>query len=93
VNAVTKHDGTGADQALALLTAHYRQPELSARRWKEARGRVAGYFCDAVPRELIRAAGLFPYRVSGDGSGQRGQSARLVDPFMQQPVVTPGFVW
>lgn len=85
-------DGT-ADQALAVLTGHYQEPGRSARRWKAAGGRVAGYFCDAVPRELIRAAGLFPYRVSGDGSGRRDQAAGLVDPFMQQPVVTPGFVW
>ena len=84
---------TSADEALAVLTGHYQQPDRSARRWKASGGRVAGYFCDAVPRELIRAAGLFPYRVAGDGSGQRGQAAKLVDPFMIQPVVTPGFVW
>lgn len=85
--------GAAADQALAVLTGHYQEPGRSARRWKAAGGRVAGYFCDAVPRELIRAAGLFPYRVSGDGSSRRDQAARLVDPFIQQPVVTPGFVW
>lgn len=82
-----------AEDALAVMTAHYRQTTLSALKWKASGGRVAGYFCDAVPRELIRAAGLFPYRLSGDGRGGRDQSRVLVDPYMQQPVPTPGFVW
>jgi benzoyl-CoA reductase/2-hydroxyglutaryl-CoA dehydratase subunit BcrC/BadD/HgdB len=84
---------TTAGQALEVMTACYRQPSRSALRWKQAGGAVAGYFCDAMPRELIRAAGLFPYRIGGDGQGRRDQSRTLVDPYMQQPVVTPGFVW
>jgi benzoyl-CoA reductase/2-hydroxyglutaryl-CoA dehydratase subunit BcrC/BadD/HgdB len=82
-----------AEESLQAMTAHYEQPSLGAVRWKAAGGTVAGYFCDAMPRELIRAAGLFPYRVTGDGNGARVQAPALVDPFMQQPVVTPGFVW
>lgn len=85
--------GTAAENALALMTAHYRQTTRSALEWKASGGRVVGYFCDAVPRELIRAAGLFPYRVAGDGRNGRDQSRVLVDPYMQQPVPTSGFVW
>jgi benzoyl-CoA reductase/2-hydroxyglutaryl-CoA dehydratase subunit BcrC/BadD/HgdB len=85
--------GAAADDALAVMTAHYRQTSRGALEWKASGGRVAGYFCDAVPRELIRAAGLFPYRLSGDGRGGRDRSRVLVDPYMQQPVPTPGFVW
>lgn len=90
---VAVRPGTAAEDALAVMTAHYQETTRSALDWKASGGRVAGYFCDAVPRELIRAAGLFPYRVGGDGRSGRDQSRALVDPYMQQPVITPGFVW
>ncbi|MFC1820792.1 2-hydroxyacyl-CoA dehydratase subunit D, partial [Thermodesulfobacteriota bacterium] len=44
----------------------YQQRDLAAREWKEKGGKVVGYFCDNVPEELILAAGLFPFRLSGD---------------------------
>lgn len=85
--------GSAAEDALTVMTEHYRQASRSALEWKASGGRVVGYFCDAMPRELIRAAGLFPYRVAGDGRASRDESRVLVDPYMQQPVITPGFVW
>jgi len=33
--------------------------------WKEDDKKVVGYWCSYVPREIIHAAGLFPYRVKG----------------------------
>ncbi|MFC1921551.1 2-hydroxyacyl-CoA dehydratase subunit D [Chloroflexota bacterium] len=55
--------------ALEVMQKHYRQRDLAAREWKEKGGKVAGYFCDSVPEELILAAGFFPIRLSGDPQG------------------------
>jgi benzoyl-CoA reductase/2-hydroxyglutaryl-CoA dehydratase subunit BcrC/BadD/HgdB len=51
------------------MQKHYRQRDLAAREWKAEGGKVAGYFCDSVPEELILAAGFFPLRISGDPQG------------------------
>jgi benzoyl-CoA reductase/2-hydroxyglutaryl-CoA dehydratase subunit BcrC/BadD/HgdB len=53
-------------RAFDALQKHYCQRDLAARQWKEKGGRVAGYFCDAVPEEMILAAGFFPFRLSGN---------------------------
>jgi len=55
--------------ALEVMQKHYRQRDLAAREWGGKGGRVAGYFCDSVPEELILAAGFFPIRLSGDPQG------------------------
>ncbi len=36
--------------------------------WKKQKGRVVGYFCSAVPEELITAAGILPFRMRATGS-------------------------
>jgi benzoyl-CoA reductase subunit C len=41
-------------------------PEI--RKWKEEGGRIVGYFCSAMPVEMITAAGLLPFRVRATGS-------------------------
>ncbi len=41
-------------------------PEI--RKWKEEGGRVVGYFCSAMPVEIITAAGFLPFRVRATGS-------------------------
>jgi len=41
-------------------------PEM--RRWKEEGGGIVGYFCSAMPVEMITAAGLLPFRVRATGS-------------------------
>jgi len=48
------------------MQKHYQQRDLAAREWKAKGGKVAGYFCDSVPEEMILAAGFFPLRISGD---------------------------
>ena len=52
------------------LQKHYGQRDLAARQWKEKGGKVVGYLCDNVPEEFILAAGLFPFRLSGDPQGK-----------------------
>lgn len=37
-----------------------------AREWKEKGGKAVGYNCIFVPEEIIHAAGMLPYRVTGD---------------------------
>jgi benzoyl-CoA reductase subunit C len=41
-------------------------PEI--KRWKEQGGRVIGYFCCAMPVEMITAAGFLPIRIRATGS-------------------------
>jgi bzd-type benzoyl-CoA reductase N subunit len=41
---------------------------LEVKRWMEGEGRVFGYFCSAMPEEIISAAGLLPLRIRGTGS-------------------------
>jgi benzoyl-CoA reductase/2-hydroxyglutaryl-CoA dehydratase subunit BcrC/BadD/HgdB len=41
-------------------------PEIE--KWKDQGGRVVGYFCSAMPTEMITAAGLFPFRLRATGS-------------------------
>lgn len=48
------------------LRAAYADRTSAARSWRAAGGAVVGYLCDVVPDELIAAAGMLPYRISGD---------------------------
>jgi benzoyl-CoA reductase subunit C len=41
-------------------------PEV--RKWKEQGGKIMGYFCAAMPVEMITAAGFLPFRVRATGS-------------------------
>lgn len=38
------------------------------RKWKKNSGKVIGYVCCQVPKELIMAAGFLPFRIRGTGS-------------------------
>ena len=58
--------------ALEVLKRHYQDRQLAPRDWK-ARGRkVVGYICNAVPEELIWAAGMMPVRLAGTPGGETG---------------------
>ncbi|MDP2937327.1 MAG: 2-hydroxyacyl-CoA dehydratase family protein [Dehalococcoidia bacterium] len=37
-----------------------------SREWKEKGGKVVGYNCIFIPEELIHAAGMLPFRITGD---------------------------
>jgi len=41
-------------------------PEV--RKWKDQGGKIMGYFCAAMPVEMITAAGFLPFRVRATGS-------------------------
>ena len=41
-------------------------PEIDS--WKKQGGKVVGYFCSAMPEEIITAAGLMPFRMRATGS-------------------------
>lgn len=50
---------------MEVFEKNYAQRDLAARKW-QARGRkVIGYMCNAVPEELIIAAGALPVRITG----------------------------
>jgi benzoyl-CoA reductase/2-hydroxyglutaryl-CoA dehydratase subunit BcrC/BadD/HgdB len=73
-------------RVLELLQKHYQQRDLAAREWKDRGGKVAGYFCDNVPDEMILAAGFFPFRISGDPWGGTELADRYTEPFYQPDV-------
>lgn len=69
-----------------IMQKHYQQRDLAAREWRDRGGKVAGYFCDNVPEEMILAAGLFPFRISGDPWGGTELADRYTEPFYQPDV-------
>lgn len=48
------------------VTRTLSNPEIE--NWKAGGGKVMGFFCSAVPDELLTAAGLLPFRMRGTGS-------------------------
>ena len=65
------------------MQKHYQQRDLAAREWKGKGGKVAGYFCDSVPEEMILAAGFFPLRISGDPLGSTEAADKYTEPFYE----------
>jgi benzoyl-CoA reductase/2-hydroxyglutaryl-CoA dehydratase subunit BcrC/BadD/HgdB len=55
-----------AFQKFCEATAGIMNPAVEA--WKQAGGKVMGYFCSTVPEELFTAAGMLPFRMRGTGS-------------------------
>ena len=41
-------------------------PEIES--WRKQGGKVVGYFCSAMPEEIVTAAGLMPFRMRATGS-------------------------
>jgi len=54
------------DQPLQALRAAYESPYDAARAHRAKGGKVIGYLLNAVPEELIAAAGCFPVRLRGE---------------------------
>jgi benzoyl-CoA reductase/2-hydroxyglutaryl-CoA dehydratase subunit BcrC/BadD/HgdB len=78
--------------AQEAMRSCYELRDRAARDWKDAGGGVVGYLCDHVPVELITAAGLLPYRLSADPTSGSASLKQYVEPFVQQPLATPGYV-
>jgi len=72
--------------SLETMKLHYKRRDLAAREWKEKGGRVVGYLSDEVPEEMIRAAGFFPFRISGDPWGGTEEADRYTEPFYDPSV-------
>jgi benzoyl-CoA reductase/2-hydroxyglutaryl-CoA dehydratase subunit BcrC/BadD/HgdB len=67
--------------ALGTLQLHYRRRDLAARAWKQQGQCVAGFLCHAVPEEMIIAAGLLPYRLSGNPASGTALADKYTEPF------------
>jgi benzoyl-CoA reductase/2-hydroxyglutaryl-CoA dehydratase subunit BcrC/BadD/HgdB len=78
--------------AQEAMRSCYELRDRAARDWKDAGGSIVGYLCDHVPVELIIAAGLLPYRLSADPTSGSSNLKQYVEPFVQQPLATPGYV-
>jgi benzoyl-CoA reductase/2-hydroxyglutaryl-CoA dehydratase subunit BcrC/BadD/HgdB len=65
-----------AFQTFAEAAQTIVNPEVAG--WKEKGGKVVGYFCSALPEEMITAAGLLPFRLRAPGS----TSTELSDSFL-----------
>jgi benzoyl-CoA reductase/2-hydroxyglutaryl-CoA dehydratase subunit BcrC/BadD/HgdB len=64
----------------------YKQRDRAAREWKAEGGRVVGYISDDVPDEMILAAGLFPFRMSGDPTGGTEEADKYSEYFLDPSV-------
>lgn len=64
--------------ALETMQAAYRNRDNQAREHHATGGKVAAYMCDNVPAEMLRAAGVMPYRLSGDASRSRKEISALI---------------
>ena len=71
---------------LETMKRHYQRRDLAARAWRERGGKVVGYVGDDVPEEMIRAAGFFPLRISGDPWGGTEEADRYTEPFYDPSV-------
>ncbi len=61
-----------AFQAFAEATNTLANPMIQE--WKESGGKIVGYFCTAVPDEILTAAGLLPFRMRATGSTSTEES-------------------
>lgn len=61
----TKIESTAFEE-LARAAQTIVNPEV--RKWKDAGGKIVGYFCTAMPTEIITAAGMMPFRMRATGS-------------------------
>jgi bcr-type benzoyl-CoA reductase subunit C len=59
-------------QTFSEAAAGLTNPALQ--RWKDRGGRVVGYFCSAVPEEILVAAGLLSFRMRATGSESTEES-------------------
>ncbi len=57
----------GAFEELASLSKKLQNSSVS--RWKEEGGKVVGYVCSYLPEEILHAADILPYRLTGRGAG------------------------
>ena len=73
-------------EPLETMQLYYKRRDLAAREWKEKGGKVVGYLSDDVPEEMIRAAGFFPFRISGDPWGGTEEADRYTEPFYDPSV-------
>ena len=65
-------------QAFAKLQHANQQREAYARQWHDNGGKVVGYLCDNVPAELFQAAGMLPYRLSGNPNRSKAEINALL---------------
>jgi benzoyl-CoA reductase/2-hydroxyglutaryl-CoA dehydratase subunit BcrC/BadD/HgdB len=55
-----------AFRTFAQTAGRVANPEVE--KWKAGGGKIVGYFCSALPEEMISAAGMFPFRLRATGS-------------------------
>jgi benzoyl-CoA reductase/2-hydroxyglutaryl-CoA dehydratase subunit BcrC/BadD/HgdB len=64
----------------------YRQRDKTAQEWKAQGGKVVGYLSDDVPDEMVLAAGFFPFRMSGNPSGNTDEADKYTEYFLDPSV-------
>ena len=53
-------------ESFEIMRRQYQERSMAAKEWKKRGGKVVGYISHNIPVEMIIAAGLFPFRMSGD---------------------------
>ena len=71
---------------LDILRAAYADPYAAAREHRAAGGKVVGYFLNAVPEELIDAAGCFPVRLRGEPQWRSPLAEKYMEEYMDGEV-------
>jgi benzoyl-CoA reductase/2-hydroxyglutaryl-CoA dehydratase subunit BcrC/BadD/HgdB len=64
----------------------YKQRDRTALEWKAQGGKVVGYISDDVPDEMLLAAGFFPFRMSGNPSGNTDEADKYTEYFLDPSV-------
>jgi benzoyl-CoA reductase/2-hydroxyglutaryl-CoA dehydratase subunit BcrC/BadD/HgdB len=71
---------------LEQIKSLYGQRDRAAQEWKVKGGKVVGYISDDVPDEMLLAAGFFPFRMSGDPTGNTEEADKYTEYFLDPSV-------
>lgn len=63
-----------------IFTAIQKDRNQAAISWKAAGGKVVGYLSNAIPLEVIHAAGMLPIHLSGDPAAETPLADRFLEP-------------
>lgn len=77
-------------ESFETMQKHYHQRDLAAKECKNSGGKIVGYISDNIPVEMIIAADLFPFRISGDPLGTTEVGDKYMEYFFD-PMVRSQF--
>ena len=67
------------ENSLEIVDRIYSQRSRRARELKAEGNRIIGYFCSYTPVEILTAAGLVPFRITGEATGSYPEADSCVE--------------